>query len=61
MKNNLNILSPFVDYFIITESIYDHQGNIRELVFDKKKFSHILPIQNLFDINNPKILIWILW
>ena len=34
----LNILSPFVDYFIITESIYDHQGNIRELVFDKKKF-----------------------
>ncbi|NCU71923.1 MAG: hypothetical protein EBY66_02725 [Candidatus Fonsibacter lacus] len=34
----LNILSPYVDYFIITESIYDHQGNIRELVFDKKKF-----------------------
>ena len=34
----LNILSPFVDYFIITESIYDHQGNIRELVFNKKKF-----------------------
>jgi beta-1,4-mannosyl-glycoprotein beta-1,4-N-acetylglucosaminyltransferase len=34
----LNILSPFVDYFIITESIYDHQGNIRELFFNKKKF-----------------------
>jgi len=34
----LNTLSPFVDYFIITESIYDHQGNIRELTFNKKKF-----------------------
>jgi beta-1,4-mannosyl-glycoprotein beta-1,4-N-acetylglucosaminyltransferase len=34
----LNILSPFVDYFIITESIYDHQGNLRELVFNRKKF-----------------------
>ncbi len=34
----LNILSPFVDYFVITESIYDHQGNTRELVFNEKKF-----------------------
>jgi len=34
----LNILSPFVDYFIITESVYDHQGNLRELVFNRKKF-----------------------
>jgi ribosomal protein L25 (general stress protein Ctc) len=34
----LNILSPFVDYFVIVESIYDHQGNKRELVFNKKKF-----------------------
>jgi len=34
----LNTLSRFVDYFIITESIYDHQGNIRELTFNKKKF-----------------------
>lgn len=34
----LNILSPFVDYFIITVSVYDHQGNLRELVFNRKKF-----------------------
>jgi beta-1,4-mannosyl-glycoprotein beta-1,4-N-acetylglucosaminyltransferase len=34
----LNILSPFVDYFVIVESNYDHQGNLRELVFNKKKF-----------------------
>ena len=34
----LNILSPFVDYFVIVESSYDHQGNKRELVFNKKKF-----------------------
>lgn len=32
----LNILSPFVDYFVIVESSYDHQGNKRELVFNKK-------------------------
>jgi len=38
----LNTLSPFVDYFVIAESIYDHQGNIRELVFNKKKFNKFL-------------------
>ena len=38
----LNILSPFVDYFVIVESNYDHQGNIRELVFSKKKFEKFM-------------------
>lgn len=37
----LNILSPFVDYFVIVESSYDHQGNKRELVFNKKKIRKI--------------------
>ena len=38
----LNTLSPFVDYFVIAESIYDHQGNVRELAFNKKKFNKFL-------------------
>ena len=34
----LNILSKYIDYFIIVESIYNHKGEKRELKFDKKKF-----------------------
>jgi beta-1,4-mannosyl-glycoprotein beta-1,4-N-acetylglucosaminyltransferase len=34
----LNILSKFVDYFVICESYYDHRGNIKGYLFDKKKF-----------------------
>ncbi len=33
-----NILNEFVDHFIIVESTTDHQGNIKKLNFDSKKF-----------------------
>jgi hypothetical protein len=48
----LNILSPFVDYFIITESVYDHQGNLRELVFNRKKFEKFNHKINYIIVNN---------
>ena len=35
----LNILNETVDFFVIVESIYNHRGEKRELVFDKNKFS----------------------
>ena len=28
------ILNPFVDFFIICESIYDHKGNRKKLILD---------------------------
>jgi beta-1,4-mannosyl-glycoprotein beta-1,4-N-acetylglucosaminyltransferase len=34
----LNILNRFVDFFVIVESTTDHQGNIKKLNFDPKKF-----------------------
>ena len=34
----LNILNEIVDYFVIVESIYNHRGEKRELLFDKKKY-----------------------
>ena len=34
----LNVLSKYVDYFVIVESIYTHKGEKRELLFDHKKF-----------------------
>ena len=35
----LNVLNETVDFFVIVESIYNHRGEKRELVFDKNKFS----------------------
>ncbi len=35
----LNVLSEIVDFFVIVESIYNHRGEKRELIFDKNKFS----------------------
>ena len=35
----LNILDKFVDFFVIVESTADHQGNVKKLNFDKKKFT----------------------
>ena len=35
----LNVLNEIVDFFVIVESIYNHKGEKRELVFDKNKFS----------------------
>ena len=35
----LNVLNKTVDFFVIVESIYNHKGEKRELVFDIKKFS----------------------
>ena len=35
----LNVLYETVDFFVIVESIYNHRGEKRELVFDKNKFS----------------------
>jgi beta-1,4-mannosyl-glycoprotein beta-1,4-N-acetylglucosaminyltransferase len=34
----LNILHKDVDYFVIVESTYNHKGEKRRLLFDKKKF-----------------------
>ena len=34
----LNILYQDVDYFVIVESIYDHKGERRDLLFDIQKF-----------------------
>ena len=35
----LNILNEFVDFFVITESTVNHQGNSKKLNFDINKFS----------------------
>ena len=35
----LNVLNEKVDFFVIVESIYNHRGEKRELIFDKNKFS----------------------
>ena len=35
----LNVLNEIVDFFVIVESIYNHRGEKRELIFDKNKFS----------------------
>ena len=35
----LNVLNEMVDFFVIVESIYNHRGEKRELIFDKNKFS----------------------
>jgi len=35
----LNILNEFVDFFVIVESTTDHQGNLKKLNFDEKKFT----------------------
>ena len=34
----LNMLNQYVDYFVIVESIYNHKGEKRNLLFDAKKF-----------------------
>ena len=34
----LNILNPFIDYFIIVESTFNHRGEKRKLTFDIKKY-----------------------
>ena len=34
----LNILDPFVDYFVVVESIFTHKGDKRELKFNHDKF-----------------------
>ena len=33
-----NVLNEIVDFFVIVESIYNHRGEKRELIFDKNKF-----------------------
>ena len=35
----LNVLNETVDFFVIVESIYNHRGEKRELIFNKNKFS----------------------
>ena len=43
-----NVIKNFVDYFVVCESKYDHQGNPKKVnfinkdEFDKKKIKHIL-------------------
>ena len=40
LELRLNILSKYVDYFIIVESIYNHKGEKRDLKFNPKKFDN---------------------
>jgi len=35
----LNMLDPYVDYFVIVESIFTHKGDRRELKFNHEKFN----------------------
>ena len=35
----LNVLNETVDFFVIVESIYNHRGEKRELIFNKNNFS----------------------
>ena len=37
----LNILNPYVDYFVIVESKFTHKGDERDLKFDINKFSKL--------------------
>ncbi len=34
----LNILNPFIDYFVVVESTFNHKGEKRKLKFDIKKY-----------------------
>ena len=34
----LNVLNEYVDYFVIVESIYNHKGDRRNLLFNKNKY-----------------------
>ena len=34
----LNVLNEYVDYFVIVESIYNHKGEKRNLLFNKNKY-----------------------
>ena len=48
----LNILNPFIDYFIIVESTFNHRGEKRKLTFDIKKYKKFeKKIQTLTDKN----------
>ena len=38
MNLRFNILNNFIDYFIVCESRYNHQGNKKKINFDKKKY-----------------------
>jgi len=40
----LNILNEKVDYFVISECVYDHQGKKRSLNFDLNNFNLITNI-----------------
>ena len=42
----LNILDKYVDFFIIVESEYFHNGKKRQLKFDKNNQLQILGIKN---------------
>ena len=36
----LNVLNEYVDYFVIVESIYNHKGEKRNLLFNKNKYKN---------------------
>ena len=36
----LNSLNNFIDYFVIVESIYNHRGEKRNLLFDSNKYKY---------------------
>ena len=38
LELRFNILSRYIDYFVIVESIYNHRGEKRDLKFNPKKF-----------------------
>jgi len=42
----IKVMDPYVDYFVLVESVYTHTGKLKRLIFDENKI--------LF--NNPKII-----
>ena len=36
----LNVLNEYVDYFVIVESIYNHRGEKRNLLFNSNKYKY---------------------
>ena len=44
----LNILDQHIDFFVIVESKYFHNGKERQLKFDIKKYNYFYSLKNLY-------------
>ena len=57
LELRLNTLDRYVDYFVIVESIYNHRGDKRKLLFNHKKFERFKKkiIYLVYDKSSEKI------